>query len=48
MPGDDSAPVVGIFSYFAQIDEDGSGYLDIEEVQRESGRGGKFCVAFLR
>ena len=25
---------VGIFSYFAQIDEDGSGFLDIDEVRR--------------
>ena len=27
-------PIIGIFTYFAQIDEDGSGYLDIEEVKR--------------
>lgn len=26
--------LVGIFSYFAQIDEDGSGFLDIDEVRR--------------
>lgn len=25
--------IFGIFSYFAQIDEDGSGFLDIQEVQ---------------
>ena len=25
-------PIVGIFSYFAQIDTDGSGTLDLQEV----------------